>query len=73
MTNLTSEELENSIRFIDDLLERAESDPQLVDSLLEGLHHRIEPHPLTPKERYEKLAREAREVNRVNGNGSKSK
>ena len=67
MTNVTTEEVHDFIRFTDRLMERAESDPALVDTLLASIEERPKPHPLSPKERYEKLIREAEEERKQNG------
>ena len=73
MTNLTAEEVQEMIQFTDELLERAESDPALVKSLLASLHERPKAHPLTPKERGDKLLREYQEELGHKGNGSESR
>ena len=70
MTNLTAEEVQDTIQFTDELLKRAESDPDLVESLLASLHERPAPHPLTPRERSEKLLTEFRQELEQKENGS---
>ena len=71
MSNLSSEEIQNSIESMKRLVERAKNDPGLRERLLAGIHERPQPHPLTPIERCERLMQQAR-VERSRANGSPS-